>query len=84
MDLNIDPNLKAVAEFMQERLPANQLVAVANGLATIAPLLWGHYKGEEIVPLRLVSPPPTAYQPMAWPTPNTIPYEPDAPQAKPL
>lgn len=58
MDLVFDEDVKAVAEFMQERLSANRLVSVANGLAAIAPLLWGRYDAEPVSVLQLVSPPP--------------------------
>jgi hypothetical protein len=65
MELVIDPDLKSVAEFMQEQLPANRLVAVANGLAGIAPLLWGQYQSEEVETLRLVSPPISSDRPVS-------------------
>jgi hypothetical protein len=53
MELVIDPDIKTVAEFMQCRFSAARLVAVANGLASIAPLLWGQYQPEEVRTLRL-------------------------------
>ncbi len=55
MNLEIDPDLKAVAEFMQGSLPAARLVAVAQSVAAIAPILWGHYGGEPIQAMRLVA-----------------------------
>lgn len=67
MDITIDPNVKAVAEFMQERLPAAQLVAVANAIAAIAPLLWGEYQADRISPLRLANPPILADGPHTLP-----------------
>jgi hypothetical protein len=57
MEVTINADVKAVAEFMQERLPACHLTAVASGLAAIAPLLWGHYPSEELRVLRLLSSP---------------------------
>jgi hypothetical protein len=43
MNFEIDPDVKAIAEFMQGTVPAARLVATARGLAEIAPLLWGEY-----------------------------------------
>ena len=57
MELVIDQNVKAVAEFMQEHVAASELTRVAGSLAAIAPLLWGHYNStlnENIPALRLV------------------------------
>jgi hypothetical protein len=36
MDLIFDPDVKAVAEFMQGRLPASRLTAVADSVAAVA------------------------------------------------
>ena len=60
MELVIDPDVKTVAEFMQCRFSAARLVAVANGLASIAPLLWGRYQPEEVQTLRLACNAPTS------------------------
>jgi hypothetical protein len=60
MKLVIDPDVKTIVEFIQERLPANRLASVASGVAAIAPLLWGHHQTEEIITLQMVSPPITA------------------------
>ncbi len=55
MNLIADSDVQEVAEFMQTRIPANRLVSVANGLAAIAPTLWGCYTpAEEIRVLQLV------------------------------
>jgi hypothetical protein len=53
MQLLMDEDVKAVAEFMQERIAAGRLVAVAGGLSKIAPLIWGQYPTEEISALCL-------------------------------
>jgi hypothetical protein len=60
MELLIDPDVKAVAEFMQGRFSTARLVAVANGLAAIAPLLWGQYQPDEVQTLRLACDAPTS------------------------
>lgn len=54
----MDSDVQAVAEFMQERIAASRLVAVADGLGAVAPLLWGQYQPEAVQALRLVSAPP--------------------------
>jgi hypothetical protein len=53
MELQIDPDVKAVAEFMQEWVPAARLVSVVGGLAAIAPVLSGRYPAEEVTALKL-------------------------------
>jgi hypothetical protein len=55
MELIIDPDVKAVAEFMQSRMPAAKLVSVASAIAALAPILWGNYGAEAIDALRLIS-----------------------------
>jgi hypothetical protein len=53
MDLIIDGDVQAVAEFMQVNIPATRLVAVATHVAAIAPILWGIHPAESVIPLRL-------------------------------
>jgi hypothetical protein len=53
MDLHIDPDLKAVAEFMQGHVPASKLVHIAQNLSALAPLLWGAYQTEQVTALCL-------------------------------
>jgi hypothetical protein len=48
MELVFDVDARAVFEFMLANVPAAKLVAVANAVAQIAPVLWGHYKSEEV------------------------------------
>lgn len=54
-DLILDEDVKAVVEFMQRRITAARLVAVATGVAALAPLLWGKYQPESVDVLRLES-----------------------------
>ena len=53
MRFEVDPDVRAVTEFMQGRIPAGRLVGVAAGIGAISSLLWGHYEPEHIRPLRL-------------------------------
>lgn len=48
MDLEIDQDVKAVAEFMQRNIAASKLVAVASTVAAMAPLLWAHHDSEPV------------------------------------
>ena len=59
MELVLDDDVKAVVEFMQKRISAHRLVAVARGVSEIGPLLWGKHQPEKVDVLRLVCPPPT-------------------------
>ena len=62
MELIIDPDVRSVLEFMQERLPACKLVPVAKALLGMATLLWGHYSQEPCQILTLESPKRMAHQ----------------------
>jgi hypothetical protein len=48
MEVVFDPDVRAVAKFMQSRLTAGRLVPVVNALTQIAPILWGRYAPETI------------------------------------
>ena len=41
MEIVIDPDVQAVAEFMQRNVPAARLASVAKALNELGPLLWG-------------------------------------------
>jgi hypothetical protein len=60
MLLEIDPDVKAVAEFMQASVPASRLVSVAKGVNDLAPLLWGGFAPESIEVLSLAHPTPAS------------------------
>lgn len=53
MQLQFDPDVQAVAEFMQRNIEAARLVSVAAAVAALAPILWGRYAAEPVVPLAL-------------------------------
>jgi hypothetical protein len=53
MQLKMDGDVQAVAEYMQSNIPAARLVGVAAGIAAIAPLLWGRYSPEQVNPVWL-------------------------------
>lgn len=57
MDVIIDPDVKSVLQFMQSNVPASKLLAVADGVADLARLLWEHYKQDEIELLRIKAAP---------------------------
>ncbi len=53
----VDEDVQAVAAFMQGRIAASRLVSVADGLAALAPLLWGKFQPEAIQTVRLETEP---------------------------
>ena len=53
LNLAADQDVLAVVTFMQDRIAANRLVAVAQGIAEIAPLLWKQYSTEGVQVLSL-------------------------------
>lgn len=57
MNLEMNGNVKLVAEFMQAEIPAAELVAVATELARLAPILWGEYRAVNVKGLRLAPEP---------------------------
>lgn len=60
MEVVIDPDVKATAEFMQSRIEARKLVGVAESLRAIAPILWGHYDGGPVKGIELAPDPITS------------------------
>ena len=57
--MEIDPDVKAVAEFMQRNVAAAKLVGVAASVSALAPILWSRYEKEEVDALLLREPPIT-------------------------
>jgi hypothetical protein len=55
LTLSVDPEVLAVAEFMQRRIPAARLLGVAAGMHALAPLLWGDYASERVHAIRLLA-----------------------------
>jgi len=53
MVIELDPDVERVLEFMKREIAADRLSAVAQGVANIAPLLWGRYN-KEAEPLQAV------------------------------
>jgi uncharacterized protein YjeT (DUF2065 family) len=53
VSVEMDSDVQSVAAFMQAQIAASRLVAVAEGLAAIAPALWGRYVPEPVQALRL-------------------------------
>lgn len=53
MQLEIDPDVKAVASFMQQSIAADRLVSVATALGGLAPALWGQYDRSPVQALSL-------------------------------
>lgn len=53
MFIKIDADVQRVCEFMQRDISAHRLKAVADGVACLAPLLWGHYQAEVVAVLQL-------------------------------
>lgn len=50
MQIELQPDIQEVAEFMQRNIPTSRLVAVAAGINGLAPLLWGHHQDEPAYP----------------------------------
>ncbi len=55
--LEVDSDVLAVVAFLQTHVAASRLVAVADGLAAIAPLLWGKYQPESVQVIQLATKP---------------------------
>jgi hypothetical protein len=53
MEVVIDPDVKAVAEFMQSGIETRKLVGVTESLRAIAPILWGHYGSKPVIGIEL-------------------------------
>lgn len=59
MQVSLNPEIQRVAEFMQREIPAERLIEVASGLATLAPVLWGHFRTPNMNGVILELKPPT-------------------------
>ena len=62
-NLVLDDDVHRVIEFMQAEIPAARLVAVAAGIAQLAPIVWEEYQQEKIQAFRLVSRPISDHDP---------------------
>src|SRR5277367_2447076 len=51
--VQLDQDVQAVLEFMQSKIQASKLVAVAESLPQIARLLWSQYPQESVSPFGL-------------------------------
>lgn len=51
MEIQMHSRLMMVANFMQKNIETSELVPIAEALALIAPVLWGHYDSGSIIPL---------------------------------
>jgi len=56
----LDEDVQGVLEFMQANIPASKLVAVAQAVSAMAPLLWGHHAPEPVSTVRLIGHPLSA------------------------
>jgi len=52
-ELIVDDDVKAALDFLYANVEAAKLVAVAEAVADLAGILWGHYDGEPIEALQL-------------------------------
>jgi hypothetical protein len=48
MELSIDPDVRAVIEFMQGAFSASRLIGIARGVAAFAPILWDVYPSDQV------------------------------------
>lgn len=53
MELKLDSDVQAVAEYMQRIIPAGKLISVAEQLPKLAELLWSRYEQEPCIALTL-------------------------------
>jgi hypothetical protein len=55
VEVVIDPDVRAVAEFIQSKIEARKLVGVAESLRAIAPILWSQYHHHPVQAIELRS-----------------------------
>lgn len=53
MDFEVDADVKAVAEFLQQNVATSRLVGVATAIGRLAPILWGRYSADDVQPISL-------------------------------
>lgn len=58
-ELIIDADVRLVASYLMDTIEASKLVSVAEAVAQLAPLLWGHHERTDVRALKLQYPPIT-------------------------
>ena len=53
--IEMDYRVKAVVEFMQQKFSADDLRGVAEAVSQLAPIMWGRFRHEPIVPVLTLS-----------------------------
>lgn len=53
MIIEMNANVKKVAEFMQKEIPQDELQGIAAAIAVISPSIWGEYANKKIQPAKL-------------------------------
>lgn len=56
MSIHLDGDLQELVVFMQRSIPASKLLATAEAVALLAPVIWGHHEKDRIIPAMLLSP----------------------------
>lgn len=54
MQILLDPDVEGAIAYLQANVPSARLVETAEALASLAPVLWDHFKTGENPPLTLV------------------------------
>jgi hypothetical protein len=57
MKLRVDSDLQSVVEFMQANIPTSKLLATAEAVALLGPVIWSHHERNSVAPAMLVSEP---------------------------
>lgn len=63
MEVVVDPDVKEVVEFMQEKIEARKLIGAAEGLRAIAPILRGRHERHPVQTIELHAEPITCGSP---------------------
>lgn len=56
MEAIFDKDVQSVLIFMQSNVPGEKLLGLAEALPVASRLLWGHYRQEPFIPLKLDEP----------------------------
>jgi hypothetical protein len=68
IQFEVDSDSSAVLEFMVRHVPASKLLAVAEAVAKLAPVLWSHHPRDEVRALNLKHPVIEAHEPHRQPS----------------
>jgi hypothetical protein len=58
MKVELDSDVQKLAVFMQANFETSKLVSLSGAISRLAPVIWGHYRRDELAPMMAIGDPP--------------------------